>query len=271
MYKILFPIIIVVSIFLSVAAQAQTKKISLKQNMISHLVFDSPIKSIKTAIPDTLLMQNEDNSVYITPLAEFQHSNISIVTIEGDYYAFNIDYSNSADTFNYFFTKKDAIFTSQSSDKDNLKGKNKGNDFSIAFTNISAKNGYLTSNNATRYKDITMIVKGVYVNENNTFLKIYIENNSSIDYNIDALSFYVRARDQSKTITNDQMQILPIDKLQSNNIALHDSQELIFVFEKFTINNEKVFCIDLTEDKGERNLSLKLNSNIISKAKNLNK
>lgn len=262
-------IITTLIIFASINSAAQTRTLLLKQNMITQLVFESSIKSIKTAIPDTLHIDYEDNNVYITPLAEFQSSNINIVTEQGDYYSYILKYSISADSFNFFFTRDDAIFKARKSKDEDMKGEKKGTQFNTQFTNISAKNGYLISNNATRLKDITLILKGVYVTSNHTYLQLEVDNSSNIDYNIEALSFYVRARDQSKTITNDQLQLYPLAKLAYETIPLKQNKGLIFVFDKFTINNEKVLCIDLIENHGERNLSLPINSNIISKAKTL--
>lgn len=74
---------------------------------------------------------------------------------------------------------------------------------------------------------------------------------------------------QSKKNVSEQ--VINLDPIESKNkletLNVNEEDRIVFVFDKFTIDDKKMFKIEIFEDQGERSLEFNITSDIITSAK----
>ncbi|MDN3710445.1 DUF4138 domain-containing protein [Myroides ceti] len=68
---------------------------------------------------------------------------------------------------------------------------NKSNNNETISQRLLKESGYIKNRNITSYKNIKLILKGVYVNHNKIYILMRIDNNSNINYDVNAYKFYI--------------------------------------------------------------------------------
>ncbi|HAV02477.1 MAG TPA: hypothetical protein DCW95_04660, partial [Chryseobacterium sp.] len=100
-------------------------------------------------------------------------------------------------------------------------------------------------------------VKGVYVGEGKLYVLIEIANRTNINYDVESISFITSpVQVKNRQIEAEEKVFTPIYAIQPENIAKKSSQRLVYVFDKFTIADNKNLLFIMTEIDGERTLSL---------------
>lgn len=93
---------------------------------------------------------------------------------------------------------------------------------------------------------ISITLNNIYVLYDHYFLDISVENQSNIDFEIDQIRFKVEDEKIAKATNFQQLEIIP--KFQQNKeLGFSKTYRNIFVFEKFTFPDDKVFTIEIAE------------------------
>ena len=133
---------------------------------------------------------------------------------------------------------------------------------------VMSESGYLASRNSVRYKKMYLTVKGIYVHEDKLYFKLLIENQSNISYDVEMISFIVKAKEKAKNATQESTSLFWNDVRGNENvIPANGRSEVVFEFDKFTIGKDKVLNISLVEKNGERNLELPIDNDWVIKAR----
>lgn len=102
-------------------------------------------------------------------------------------------------------------------------------------------------------------------NKNEMYFTFTITNNSSLDFVMNYIRFYVSTKNKSKRIST---QAIPKEHVYSYNspdrVKAGSSKSFVYVFNQFSINKKKSFIVELYEQKGERNLELPLDNSVIN-------
>lgn len=254
---------------------ATTKTITMNEDKITQLIFPAPIKSFKGGfIPSDFAISTEDNVLYIQPMGDFSESNMNIITTDGCYYTFSIQYNVGASSFNYIFTTDDAIFKDGSSTpagvkEDSASVTSADSDLDVACKKILQQNGYLLTRNSVKVKNFSMTLKGIYIDSNHIYFRLLFNNDGNIGYDIDFIAFYVEAVLKGKASTQEKVQLQPLHIYNNTELIRPKSEyELVICFEKFTIGTEKALFINSVEKGGERNLNLEVHNKMILEARN---
>ena len=104
---------------------------------------------------------------------------------------------------------------------------------------------------------------GIYVSENEFYLKLEYENNSRVNYDIDFEKFTVRnIRRGIKQYAKQIEETIPLyvfnDKIKT--VKAGNKEEKIFVLKKFTIDKDRKLHFEIWEVSGERNIEFDLMS-----------
>lgn len=104
---------------------------------------------------------------------------------------------------------------------------------------------------------ISFIATNLYVYENYFYLKLSVINKSKINYDIDFIRFTIKNKSKSVKKAADQyIELTPI-YIHNKDIKTAPGQETIeyiYVFDKFTIEDNKKFNIEMWEKNGDRKL-----------------
>lgn len=108
---------------------------------------------------------------------------------------------------------------------------------------ISDKKYYDVS---TRSNLMKIILNNIYTFDKYFFIDISLINKSNIRYDIDQIRFKIEDKKQTKATNFQSIEILPLMQV-NNNKVFKKSYRNVFVFEKFTFPDEKVFTVEISE------------------------
>ena len=129
--------------------------------------------------------------------------------------------------------------------------------YEIIAQKIIKKNGWIKNRNSAFVRGIEGFVKGVYVGGGKVYVLIEVANRTNINYDVESISFItspVQVKDRQ--IEAEEKIFSPIYAIQTESIAKKSWEKLLFVFDKFTISDNKNLLFIMSEIDGERTLSL---------------
>lgn len=112
---------------------------------------------------------------------------------------------------------------------------------------------------------IFLRVKNIAYNRDELYFTLIVDNQSSLDYDIEDLSFFITARNKAKKTSTQRIGYVPEHIHQKiERVGAFSEKEVVYVFKKFSINSEKVLIVSLSEFKGERNINLEIQNTIVN-------
>src|SRR6202008_938475 len=108
---------------------------------------------------------------------------------------------------------------------------------------------------------LVLSLQDIFVHGNTLYFRIQICNNSSIDFDIKSMKLLIRDKKKVKRTSSQESEIAPLFVGNKTEIIKgYTSKTMIYAVRKFTIPDGKALHINLFEDYGGRNLSLKVNN-----------
>ena len=240
-------------------------------NKTSNLIFPFAIKSVDIGSAD-LLAQKANNIENVLQLKaarkNFEETNLSVITSDGKFYSFLINYSVNPGILNLKF--EDSLNNSTTSYSTNFKSL-KSNDAKIE---LDAKKILEQKRFLYGVKDksngMRLLLSGIYIDNDVLYLQLNVDNKTNIDYDFESLNFSTKDIKQTKQTAVQEIQQTPL-LLYNDPGFVKGRTDLSFVvaLEKFTIPDKKMLVIQLMEKNGGRNLSLKIKNNTLVKAKTI--
>lgn len=242
--------------------------LQITTNKTTNLIFPYAIKSVDRGSADVLAQKAKgvENILLVKAGREnFSETNLSIITADGKFYSFILDYINSPSAINISFIAD----TANTSSLESIKPVYNDAAIHIDAERILKKEKTIRSVRDYRY-EMMFAVKGIYINNDIIFFKVEVANNSNINYDVDMLRFYIRDERKSKRTATQEIEIQPVNVNGDTSTIKGDSKNVIvFALPKFTIPEKKYLSIQLMEKNGGRNLQLSLRNRTIIKAKSL--
>jgi len=253
------------------------KKLKITDNKSTFLIFDAPVEFHDLGSDEVGLKTTEKpNIVKIKGARGFKETNLTILTENGQYYSFLLNYSPNPDTLNFFF--KSPLTAKQTAIKQELK-ENKEimvSDSLVNFKDFSKKAIQNASSRSpilgrVKYK-VGLVLKGIYVHEGKMFFQVSVFNQSALSYDIDFIKFNVKNKKGLKKATVQEVEMQPRFSFGTEQKSVSPADKyvnFVYVFDKFTLTNSKTLSIELWEKNGERSVFVEVSSNDLLKAENL--
>lgn len=117
--------------------------------------------------------------------------------------------------------------------------------------------------NGTVENNTSFLATNLYVYENQFYFKIAVKNDSKISYEIDFIKFAIRNKNKGvkksgeQDIYLDEIFVLNKDKM---TVPGQEKNEYVYVFPKFTIENNKKLFIEIWEKNGDRKIDFVFSS-----------
>ena len=109
--------------------------------------------------------------------------------------------------------------------------------------------------------DIDAAVIGTYIKDDIIYYQLRIKNNSTINYDIEVLRFYIRDKKKGKGIAVQENILKPLYVFGNMAQVKSFNQNIIVVaLDKFTIPDKKFMGIQVLEKNGGKHLMIKLNN-----------
>ena len=116
----------------------------------------------------------------------------------------------------------------------------------------------------SRLDNVFLWLKGVYFNEDELYFQYRIENKEGLDLDINFVKHQI-ATNYKNSSSNQKLGIEPVFVYkQPKTIAGKSENHFVLVFKKFALDEKKEVVVELDEESGNRNLSLKIGHEIIN-------
>lgn len=266
-------------------------------NKNTNLFFTNSIKSAIVGNSNfTVGYSKEKNSnIAILKSVPGEESNLLVITENGNIFSFIIRHKSEIQRLNYFI--KDFMAVGNESGEINSSvleptTQSKKTLIQDDIVEPITVNNYEENNNSSRndslnnykenslkelnkplfYNRIYGVKDKVYVKlknityvNNELYFTIILKNESTLDYDINYLNFYITSRNKKRNTTT---QTIPykyeyVENLPTR-IPANETLELVYIFQKFSINENKILLVEMTEINGERSVKLEIPNTFIN-------
>lgn len=276
---------VMAALSLAFPAAAQ-QRIEWRRDKVTQIIFPADVVKFRTGYTsDDAISQSDGRVMYIQPVDAMPETNLNVQTADGRYYAFDVIYNNAASEVNYIVSPSMAIYQEEQLSEDpQTEPRSLGTEQPAAvdenpverltpeqlFAKVRKQPDYIVANNVARLQKLTILLKGVYVDEAHVYFKFRLGNSSNVPFDVDYIAFSVTARKTKKTSTQERLQILPVGvDTKIHRVDAKSSCEVIYRFEKFTIGKEKILLAEVLEQGGDRNITLRIPEDFIIEARRL--
>jgi conjugative transposon TraN protein len=225
---------------------AQTSTLAITTDKTTSLIFPFPIRHVDRGTKDVLVQQVKGVANILLLKAassKFPETNVSVVTGDGSVYTFVVTYAEQLDVpVVHVPEQKDATIAT--------------------YANGILDNPRTMRGIHDRKFEVCASVQGLYIRDATLYVQIRLSNQSSIDYDVDQLTFLIRDKKKSKRTAVQENELTPLHiSGNAKLVKAHDVSSFVVALDKFTIPDAKLFLIQLMEKNGGRHLRLKLRNN----------
>ncbi len=231
-------------------SHAQTK-LNITTDKTTSLVFPFAIKHVDRGTSSVLAQQVKEAPEILlvkAALKDFTETNLSVVTDDGSVYAFTVNYDSKPTVWVlYLPVNRTATISS--------------------YANMIMDNERTLKKLEDKKYNMKASVKGIYIKDNTIYFQVYINNDGTVDYDVDLLRFSIKDKKRSKRTAVQESEQKPLH-ITGNYNKVKGSNSTVFVaaLEKFTIPDKKYLAIQMMEKNGGRHFLLKVRNKDIMKA-----
>jgi len=264
-------------VFISAFVKAQTNTVldTIYANDTKNvaLFFPEPIRQGITGSDNFVFTYNREKGQYFGLLQAKpgKESNLLVVNRNGSIFSYIVRYKKQLSKLNYFIPLSNSI----------------GNEKPIVIDSIQAETSEKSIDNRTYYyhkfcsyllnrnqrigrikkrnEGIVLSVKNIVFDKEELYFVIQIENNSTLDYDLNFLNLSIETRQKGKKKSLQSLYQEPIYKHNlPSKIAEGKMIQFVYVLPKFSLSNDRRTILELNEKDGERNIELKISHRYIN-------
>lgn len=245
----------------SFVATIQPYIIAVSYYKTTNLIFPYAIKSVDRGSGDVLVQKAKgvDNILQLKAGKEnFEQTNLSLVTADGKFYSFLLDFAAQPAVLNISFDKESIALVSGQTNEEILE-KEAGR-----VVEQSQFLGVRKNDQLLRFS-----LHGIYLSTHAMWLKLQLRNYSQIDFDPDYIRFFLRDRRRSKRTAIQEKEIFPIYTNAKDAIKGSSAQTWLFAFQPFTVPRHQRLIIETNDKTGGRRIELRIKNKLILRTKKL--
>ena len=237
------------------------------------LFFPQPISQGITGASHFVFSHNRERQQHFALLQAKpgKESNLLVIDAGGSVYSYILKYKKDLSRLNYFIPGTARIGTEKRFLPDPVKEvepKTNQLDRDTHYRNFCSyllgrkeKIGRLRKRN----HGIILSIENIVFNQNELYFVIQIENQSSLDYDINFLNLSVATRQKGKKKSMQTLVKEPMFEYKTPvKIKEGHTARMVYVFPKFSLSNDRQVLLELNERKGERDVVLKVSHRFIN-------
>ncbi|WP_203296575.1 DUF4138 domain-containing protein [Luteirhabdus pelagi] len=237
------------------------------------LFFPEPIRQGITGSENFVFTFNREKEQHLGLLQAKpgQESNLLVISNNGAIFSYIIKYCTKPLKLNYFISESNSIGNENrvSEDEPEIEdipkqplGKHQ---YYERFCSYLLNRQEHISLRRKRKSGIVLHLGKIVFDKEELYFVIQIENNSSMDYDLNFLDIFVETRKKGKKKSLQRIDPEPLYSYQVPSKVQEGTQVwLVYVLPKFSISNERRVVLELNEKNGERDLKLKLSHRYIN-------
>ena len=148
-----------------------------------------------------------------------------------------------------------------------VKEEPKEDPYMASVKKLEKQRGWISNRNSYVSRGVWGFLKGVYSGNNKIYIVIELENKTNINYDLETITFITRVVDKSeKDLQGEDKVLTPIWQTELETLSKKAKQKMIFVFDKFTLAENKSLMFVMDEKEGERTLQIPISSKYVNGA-----
>lgn len=267
-------------LFLSIGSKAQHNVAVIKIKSIepcpidigysktSNLIFPYAIKSVDRGSGAVLVQKAKgvENILQVKAAVQnFEQTNLSVVTSDGQFFSFLLNYAVHPSALNISFYK------------DSVKERQEAflteaplNDAALQTLANKVQGEKAFLHQSVREQKLRLSLRSIYLADGTMWYKLQCKNKSLIDYRPEYIRFFLQDKKRAKRTAVQETELQPLYASPVENIKGMQGNDLVFGFTPFTIPKTQELIIQMGEKNGGRSLTFRINNRIILKARALN-
>ena len=237
------------------------------------LFFPEPIRQGITGSDNFVFSYNREKEQYFGLLQAKpgKESNLLVVNRNGAIFSYIVSYKKQLSKLNYFIPLSNSIGNEKPIVTDSIQvvtsEKNIDNrtyyyqKFCTYLLNRNQRIGRIKK----RTQGIVLTVENIVFDKEELYFVIQIENNSTLDYDLNFLNLFIETRQKGKRKSLQSLYQEPIYKHHLlSKIAEGKMVRLVYAMPKFSLSNDRRAILELNEKDGERNIKLNISHRYIN-------
>ena len=201
-------------------------------------------------------------------------TNMSVITENGSFYAFNVKYAKEPDMLN--IEMKDFIHDGSAVNRPNnsmdIYLKELGSESPVlvrlVMKSIWKQNGRNVKHIGSKGFGIRFLLKGIYTHNGLLYFHTEIKNTSNVPFDVDYIVWTIVDK---KVVKRTAIQEQVIQPLRTQNFVLNvggnSSERTVWTTDKFTLPDDKCLVVELAEKNGGRNQQFVIENSDLVRAK----
>ncbi len=270
--------ILIMTLLISAFAKAQTNSIldTIYANDTKNvaLFFPEPIRQGITGSENFVFTYNREKEQYFGLLQAKpgNESNLLVINRNGSIFSYIVKYKKQLPKLNYFIPLSNSIGNEKpivTDDSIKAKSSEKSVDnrtyyyqkFCTYLLNRNQRIGRIKK----RTQGIVLTVENIVFDKEELYFVIQIENNSTLDYDLNFLNLSIETRQKGKRKSLQRLYQEPIyEHNLLSKIVEGQTIRFVYVLPKFSLSNDRRAILELNEKNGERNIELKISHRYIN-------
>lgn len=243
----------------------------------SHLIFPSAIRYVDLGSEYLIASKAEDAENVLRVKASVktfeEETNFSVITDDGHFYNFNVQYSSSPPALSYDLMAMQKNFDKVSASDVLFEelGKTPPSLAGLILETIYKNNNRIVKHIASESFGIQFSLKGIYIHNGKYYFHTQLENQTNVPFSIDFMSFKVVDKKTARRTASQQRPIVPLRTYKIiDEIPGKATDQNVFLLDHFTIADDKLLFIEIFEKNGGRHQTLKIKNSDLVKAKVIN-
>ena len=243
----------------------------------SHLIFPTAIRYVDLGSEYLIAGKAEDAENVLRVKAsvkEFEpETNFSVITNDGRFYSFNVNYSSCPHVLSYdLMTMQKAVDKAGGNDVlfEEL-GNNSPSLAGLLLETIYKNDKRIVKHIGAKSFGIQFILKGIYIHNGKYYFHTELANRTNVPFQIDFINFKVVDKKIAKRTVIQERPMIPLRTYKPlGEIGGKTTEQNVFLLDQFTIADDKMLLIEIFEKNGGRKQTLQVENSDLIKARLIN-
>ena len=201
-------------------------------------------------------------------------TNMSVITEDGSFYAFNVKYAKEPDKLN--IEMKDFIHDGSEVNRPNnsmdIYLKELGSESPVlvrlVMKSIWKENKRRVKHIGSKSFGIQFLLKGIYTHNGLLYFHTEIRNSSNVPFDVDFITWKIVDKKVAKRTAIQEQVVQPL-RTQNFvlNVAGNSKERTVWTMDKFTIPDDKCLVVELAEKNGGRHQSFTIENTDLVRAR----
>jgi len=239
----------------------------------SHLIFPSAIRYVDLGSEYLTASKAEDAENVLRVKASVkgfeEETNFSVITDDGLFYSFNVQYSSFPGSLSYELQTMQKALDRAGGNGILFEelGKTAPSLAGLILKTIYKNNKRIVKHIASGSFGVQFSLRGIYIHNGRYYFHTQLENCTNVPFNIDYMSFKVVDKKTARRTAAQEIPLVPLRTYKPlAEVQGKATDQNVFLLDQFTIADDKLLLIEIFEKNGGRHQTLEIENSELVKA-----